>query len=170
MMSLQDPEILKYAADYQLNLIEPAAMGADDLDRLRSNLRCVLGFIKYSDNGEELEEFLSKERGLEALDVEAARVIKACARTQIEIDDDAEVVNVCKAEREMKEKARQEGMREGKQEGLQEGLQEGRQEGRLEALCEIIQNAMDSFHLSKEEAMKGLKISQEDQAILMKMI
>ena len=159
--SLQDPEILKYAADYQLNLIEPAAMGADDFDRLRSNLRCVLGFIKYSDNGEELEAFLSKECGLEALDVEAARVIKACARTQIEIDDDAEVVNVCKAEREMKEKARQEGLREGKQ--------EGRQEGRLEALCETSRNAMDSFHLSKEEAMKGLERSQEDQAILMKL-
>ena len=26
----QDPEILNYAADYRLNLIEPAAMGAKD--------------------------------------------------------------------------------------------------------------------------------------------
>ena len=166
MMSLQDPEILKYAADYRLNLIEPAAMEAGDLNKLRSNLRSVLGFIKYSDNGEELDEFLLKERGLEALDVEAARVIKACARTEIEIEDDAKVVNMCKAEREMKEKARLEGKREGRL----EGRQEGRQEGRLEALSEAIQNAMEAFHLNKEEAMKGLKISKEDQAILMKMI
>ena len=161
-MSLQDPEILKYVADYHLNLIEPAAMGEDDLDKFQSNLRSVLGFIKYSNDGEELDKFLSKEHGLEALDVEAARVIRACASTEIEIDDNAEVVNVCKAEREMKEKARLEGK--------QEGRLEGRQEGRLEALCEAIRNAMEAFHLSKEEAMSGLKITQEDQEILTKMI
>ncbi len=77
---------------------------------------------------------------------------------KILIEDDAEVVDMCKAEREMKEKARL------------AGKQEGRQEGRLEALSEAIQNVMEAFHLNKEEAMKGLKISKEDQAILTKMI
>ena len=77
-----------------------------------------------------------------------------CTNTQIDIDEDAEVVDVCKAVQDMNNKARQ----------------EGEQKGRLEALRDSIKNAMESFHLSMEEAMNGLKVSQEDQAILRKMI
>lgn len=113
-------------------------------------MRAVLGFIKYSNDGEELEAFLSNESGLEALDVEAARVIRACTNTEIEIDEKAEVIDVCKAEREMKEKAAE--------------------KARLETLRDAIRNAMDSFHVSIEDAMKALKVDKEDQATLMKMI
>ena len=150
MMSTQNPDILKCVADYKLNLIEPAAMGADDLEKFHSSLRAVLGFIKYSNDGDELDAFLSNERELESLDVEAARVIKACTNTDIEIDEKAEVINVCKAVREMNEKAAE--------------------EARLETLRDAIKNAMDSFHVSFEDAMKALKVGKEDQAILMKMI
>ena len=150
MMSTQNPDILKCVADYKLNLIEPAAMGADDLEKFHSSLRAVLGFIKYSNDGDELDAFLSNERELESLDVEAARVIKACTNTDIEIDEKAEVINVCKAVREMNEKAAE--------------------EARLETLRDAIKNAMDSFHVSIEDAMKALKVGKEDQAILMKMI
>ena len=100
--------------------------------------------------GVELDAFLSGERELESLDVEAARVIKACTNTDIEIDEKAEVINVCKAVREMNEKAAE--------------------EARLETLRDAIKNAMDSFHVSIEDAMKALKVGKEDQAILMKMI
>ena len=31
MMSIQDPAIQKYVTDYQINLIEPAAMDEEDL-------------------------------------------------------------------------------------------------------------------------------------------
>ena len=58
----------------------------------------------------------------------------------------------------------------GKQEGKMEGMQEGKMEGKMEALCSAVKNAMESFHLSMEDAMNGLKVSKEDQAILRKMI
>ena len=99
-------------------------------------------------------EFLSRESGLKTLDVEAARVIKACTNTDIQFDEKAEVVDVCKAVQEMNERARQ----------------AGKQEGRLEALCDSIKNVMESFHLTVEEAMKVMKVTAEDQAILKKMI
>ena len=76
----------------------------------------------------------------------------------IQFDEKAEVIDVCKAVQEMNEKARQ------------AGRLEGRQEGRLEALCDAIKNVMESFHLTVEEAMKVMKVSSEDQAILKKMI
>ena len=150
MMSTKNPNLLKYAADYKINLIEPAAMSEEDLDKLQTNLRGVLGFIKYSNDSEALNTFLSRESSLHNLDVEAARVISMCTNTQIDISEDAEVVDVCKAVQDMNNKARQ--------------------DGRLEALRDSIKNAMESFHLSMEEAMIGLKVSQEDQAVLRKMI
>ncbi len=69
---------------------------------------------------------------------------------------------MCKAVQEMNEEARQEGREEGRQ--------EGREEGRLEALCDNVKSIMESFHLSMGEAMKGLKVTKEDQALLMKML
>ena len=162
MMTIQDPDILKHVADYKLNLIEPAAMEEKDLDKLHSSLRLVLGFIKYADDGKELAAFFSKESGLRELDVEAARVIRACTNTDIQFDEKAEVIDVCKAVQEMNEKARQEGR--------QEGRLEGHQEGRQEALSEVIRNVMESLHLTFEEAMKVMKVAEKDQAVLKKMI
>ncbi len=150
MMSTQDPDILKCVADYKLNLIEPAVMGEADFDKLQSSLRLVLSFIKYSNSGDELDAFLSRESGLKELDVEAARVIKACVNAEIEIDEKEEAIDMCKAEQEMREKARR--------------------EARLETMKNAVRNVMESFHVSIDEAMNVLKITEEDQAILMKMI
>ena len=174
MMSTQDPKILKFVADYKINLIEPAAMGEDDLEKLHSNLRSVLGFIKYSNSDKELSAFLSRESGLKALDVEAARVIKACTNTNIQINEKERSVDVCKAVQEMNDKARMEGREEGRLEGRLEGREQGRLEGReqarLETMLHSVKNLMESLHLSVEEAMSALKITEDDQAILMKKI
>ena len=48
--------------------------------------------------------------------------------------------------------------------------QEGRQEGHLETLRDSIKNVMESFNVGVEDAMKALKVSQEDQDILRPMI
>ena len=105
-------------------------------------------------DSEELNTFLLKDDKLKKLDVEAARVIKACTNTDIHIDEGKEVVNVCKAVQDMNEKARR----------------EGRQEARLETLSDSVKNVMESLKMSVEEAMKVLKIKEEDRATLMKMI
>ncbi len=186
MMSTQDPKILKFVADYKINLIEPAAMGEDDLEKLHSNLRSVLGFIKYSNSDKELSAFLSRESGLKALDVEAARVIKACTNTNIQINEKERSVDVCKAVQEMNDKARMEGREEGRLEGREQGRLEGREQGRLEGreqgrlegreqarletMLHSVKNLMESLHLSVEEAMSALKIKEDDQAILLKKI
>ncbi len=145
-------------ADYRINLIEPAAMSEEDLDKFQSNLRAVLGFIKYSNDSDALGAFLSKETSLHDLDVEAARVISMCTNTQIDIDENAEVVDVCKAVQDMNNKARL----AGKQEGLTEG--------RLETLLNDVKNVMESLKMTVDDAMNVLKVSKEDQTVLRKMI
>ena len=56
------------------------------------------------------------------------------------------VIDVCKAVQEMNEKTR------------------------LETLKNDVRNVMEFFKVGVEEAMKALKIGEEDQAVLMKMI
>ena len=47
--------------------------------------------------------------------------------------------------------------------------EQGKQEGRIERLMDDVKNDMESFHLSMEDAMNGLKVTQEEQDILRKM-
>ena len=85
MMSIQDPEIRKYVADYQINLIEPAAMDEKDLAKFQSDLGSVLGFIKYANDEAALNNLLSNDMSLKRLGTEAAQVIRVCTNTKIEI-------------------------------------------------------------------------------------
>ena len=73
-----------------------------------------------------------------------------CTNTQIDIDEDAEVVDVCKAVQDMMDKASE--------------------KKRIETLCANVKNAMESFNVGMEDAMKALKVSNEDRAVLRKMI
>ena len=154
MMTIEDPVIQKYVADYQINLIEPAAMEEEDLAKLQSDLRSVLGFIKYADDKEALKNFLSNDASLKRLDTEAAQVISACTNIKIDIKKEEEVVDVCKAVDQMTEEARQ----------------EGESKGRLETLRNDVKNAMKAFHVSMEDAMNGLEVPQEDRDLIMKML
>ena len=46
----------------------------------------------------------------------------------------------------------------------------GIQKGRLETLRDDVKNVMEAFKVNVDDAMKVLKVSKEDQAILRKMI
>ena len=162
MMTIHDPVIQKYVADYQINLIEPAAMDEEDLAKFQSNLGSVLGFIKYSKDEETLNNFLSNDARMKRLDREAAKVISVCTNTKIEIDDEEEEIDVWKAVDQMTERARQEGLRAGKSEGLREG--------RMETLRNAVINVMETFQVGLEEAMAGLKVTKEEQALLKEMV
>ena len=52
----------------------------------------------------------------------------------------------------------------------EELIAEGKAEGKIETLLENIRNLMDSFHLTAEAAMAGLKISPEMQKKLSPLI
>lgn len=56
------------------------------------------------------------------MEVSAARVIKATTNTPIEIPENAEVIDMCKAIDDMIKESRAEGIAEGKAEGILEVL------------------------------------------------
>ena len=75
MLSVGDEEILSFVPDYRINLIAPAQIEAEDMDRFKSSLREVLLYIKYSKDREELSKLLEDDPRFRKLDVEAAVVI-----------------------------------------------------------------------------------------------
>ena len=62
MMELEDPTLKEFVQDYRIYLIDPYRLTEDDLEKFSSNLRGVLGYIKYSKDKKELSRFLNNSQ------------------------------------------------------------------------------------------------------------
>ena len=124
MLSTNDPKLLKYVQNYQINLIEPASISAAELDSFTTSLREVLGYIKYANDKDKLLSFVTAKQDM-VIDIDAARVINVITKTHIDIPDDAKEVNMCKAIEDLINDSKAEGRLEGRKEGITEGKHEG---------------------------------------------
>ena len=152
MMEADDDKVLRYVQDYHINLIEPAGLEPAELDKLTSSLREVLGYIKYSNNKQELLTFVNNNM---MMDVEAARVINAVTNTHIDIPEDAEEVNMCKAIEDLINDSKA----EGRLEGLNEGLIRRKEEKHANIVAFLmripnIELAEEIFGVSADDVMK----------------
>ena len=94
------------------------------------------------------------------MEADAARVISAVTRTPFKVDEDSEVVDVCKAIDEMMAESRAEGIAQGRLEGKAEGLSEGihaglakgRTEGGIFALAGLVHDGLISLSVAAERA------------------
>ena len=100
MMNVKNRELLRFVQDYQVHLIDPARLSEEELAKFSTSLREVMGYIKYSKDKKKLSEFL-KENPRMLIEANAARVIKAVTNTPLDIPEDAEVVDMCKAVEDM---------------------------------------------------------------------
>ena len=89
---------------------------------------------------------LNTNRRFQSLDREAAVVIRAMTGSGVKISKKKEVQDMCKAELEMMQDARE----EGREMGMREGRETGLREGRTGAIREMIKN-MQKQHLSPEQ-------------------
>lgn len=117
MMAVKKKELLEYVQDYRIHIIEPASMSASEFGRLRTNLREVLEYIKYSENPEKLQKLVEENPRMGCLNVKAAEVINAVTQTPIKIEEGVQTVNMCSAIQEMLEQSKNDGKIEGKIEG-----------------------------------------------------
>ena len=124
MLSVQDPEILSMVPDYRINLFSPAEIKDEDLDKLESNLKEVMLFIKYSKDKRKLQELTSQTPGFQSLELKAARVIDSITGINLRFTETEGRVNMCQAVQEMCDDARAEGLSQGHAQGLSQGLQE----------------------------------------------
>ena len=77
----------------------------------------LLGYIKYSKDKEQLLKFIDNNPRMR-MEAGAAKVIQAVTNTKIEIPENAEVVDVCKAVEDLMEDSREEGRKQGQIETL----------------------------------------------------
>ncbi|MFR7874855.1 MAG: hypothetical protein ACLU33_06490 [Christensenellales bacterium] len=120
MLSVRDPEILSLVPDYRINLFSPAEIKDEELDKLQSNLKEVMLFIKYSKDKRKLQELTSQSPGFRSLELKAARVIDSITGINLRFTETEGSVNMCQAVQEMCDDARSEGLSQGRIQGLQE--------------------------------------------------
>lgn len=108
MMNVKNRELLRFVQDYQVHLIDPARRSEEELAKFSTSLREVMGYIKYSKDKKKLSEFL-KENPRMLIEANAARVIKAVTNTPLDIPEDAEVVDMCKAVEDMMNESKTKG-------------------------------------------------------------
>ena len=82
------------------------------------------------------------------MEADAVRVIRTVTNTPVEIQEEAEEVNMCKAIEEMMEDSRQ------------EGRQEGRKEGEVSGALHILTGLVRDNILSIKEAARRANLSE----------
>lgn len=110
-------EILKYAADYRINLITPRGLSDKEIDEFQTSMREIMRYIKYSNDREKLKAIVGAEQRFKNVERSAVEIINAATNSSMKIEEGKESVDMCLAIQEMREESRIEGKIEGKIEG-----------------------------------------------------
>lgn len=108
-----DEEILRYAADYQINLMAPNRMSDDEIDEFCTSFREIMKYIKYSADGKKLKETVNTDERFRSVERQAVDVINVVTNSKVKYPKGEEMVDVCLAIQEIREEGRLEGRLEG---------------------------------------------------------
>ena len=98
----------QYFNDYGVTVIDPTHITEEALNHLSNNLRAIMGYSKYSQNPDELYEFVSKQAAMSRLDPVTADLINLTTHSKLDLSKYEEEggVNMCRAIEIMKEDKR----------------------------------------------------------------
>ena len=146
-----DERLIKYVKDYEINLIDPVAIGIENFNKFMTELREVLLCIKYSKDKEKLYNTVKKDKAFEHVPNEAVSLINTLTGSKMKLSKDKEESNMCEAI---------EGLIE---DGRKEGRKEGEKIGQFTALLNLIKSgvitikqAADSLNMSEKSFKKQL--------------
>ena len=140
-------DLLTHIPNYQLHLIEPAALSDEDLGKFQSNLREVLTVIKYSKDKDRLETVMQDPR-FRAVQYEAASLLNELAGLKLDLTTPEEggTINMFIGFEQLKE--------------------DYKRQGKLESLLISVKSLMTNLNLDIEAAMKALNISEDQQEVI----
>ena len=121
MMSTRDMELLSFVENYRIHLIDPAKLTEEQLDQFSTSLKEVMGYIKYSKNKEDLLKFLQTDTH-RSIEMNAVRVIKTITNTPIEVSEEEEEIEMCKAIEDLIAESEARGRAEGETRGEAKGM------------------------------------------------
>ena len=152
MMSTRDMELLSFVENYRIHLIDPAKLTEEQLNKFSTSMREVIGYIKYSKNKDKLLEFLRTDTH-RSIEMNAVRVIKTITNTPIEVSEEEEEIEMCKAIEDLIAESEARGRAEGEVRGEARGRAEGETRGEAKGMIEI---CLD-MSFSKEDILKKLQ-------------
>ena len=145
-----DKEILNEVEDYRLHLIIPSEI--TDFSKFKTDFGIVMKYIAVSESRSEMSK-LCEDEMFRTVGVDTVRLINECTGSNIEVEEEEEVVDMCNGLRELLEEERQKG-RDEVCNGLKELMEEERQKGRDE-VCNGLKELMEEKRmLGREEGIK----------------
>ena len=75
----------QYFNDYGVTVIDPTHITEEALNHLSNNLRAIMGYSKYSQNPDELYEFVSKQAAMSRLDPVTADLINLTTHSKLDL-------------------------------------------------------------------------------------
>lgn len=113
MIDIKDEDVLKYIQNYRINLIAPYDMKEEDFTKFDTSIAKALKYIKYSKDGYALHSMLRSDKAYERVDLATAEVIRAVTNSSLKFEENGgEVVNMCLAEEQIIEMAKNESKQE----------------------------------------------------------
>ena len=146
MFKVEDKDILSLVPDYKLNLVAPANMTNDEINKLTTELREVLLFVKYSKDKDQLARLLECDKGFQKLDCKTVQLINVLTNSDIKVKESEGDGKVCIAIDGIRADARE----------------EGRNEGYDSALKDMAKRMLDSGELAYEQISEFTGILVED--------
>ena len=154
-----DEHIKPFINNYNVYIVEPAALSAEDFDKFQTDLGEILNFIKCSNDESAMQNLLASGK-LKDLSREGGFFLKEVTHTNFDLNEGKEVgKEMCKAWDDAKINARKEGHAAGVIEGHAYGMIEGRREERMNA----IKRMQESLKMTAEQAMDILGIPKEER-------
>ncbi len=160
MLHVEHPDILKYAADYKVQLVAPYHLSDAELQKFQSNLKQVLSFIKYEKDKKKIME-LMQDDAFTSLDKDAAEVISTCTRLKLNLEEHEQegAVNMCQAIEEIIQDRIEEeraGMCQAIEEIVQDRIAEERA-GMHQTIEEIVQDRIAEERAGMHQAWEEIK-------------
>ena len=129
MMYPSDQRSLAYVADYRINLLEPATMNDEEIAGLKTDLKDVFYFIKYSGDKARLREMVENNEDFRHMKRLTAEMINSVTKSGINLPEREEDVDMCLAIQQMREESFADGEARGVAIGEARGVAIGEARG-----------------------------------------
>ena len=100
-----DERLQPYVPDYKIVLVSPQGLSSEQLNCLRTELKELLGAIKYSQDKTEFESFITNDPAFKSLNNETIEAINLFTGARIKMEEKGGATDVCKAIEDMKQEA-----------------------------------------------------------------
>ncbi len=126
----------EFVQDYKAYVLTPKDfLNEEPGSRFKTDLDEVMRYIAASSDKRQLYQLTHQNSAYETMRRSAAEVLNAVTRSNIEIRDHEEVVNMCKALDDLIEDGREEGRKEGRKDAIRSMLLRGKTPSEIVDFC-----------------------------------